>query len=532
MEFMGIDISIDEFNIDKDLLKIFDMSFYSLKDFIKNLEVYKVMRRESIINVINHKMEKVFLCKVDVVNRIPEFTFIEDRYDIIVSKEEGNTVTIVSDMFSDVEEELVLLDLSRYNVKHKRVTPTNYAELSNINSKIIYDLDILFKRILVGCLKYTGTDIHFTVKHINKIPHHLVEFRVNEWLEPFEQFKFDKSTHSDLIKYIISKKTKANVSDLDTQYGIVASVNDVFGDGEVELRVTANKCFGGYHCVIRIQKLSTTSKVIDELGFDKDTQEDLHKLSDKTSGLTLITGPQRSGKNTTAFSIANEMIKRPIKIIDYSSPIELLMPFTQIDYMSDPSYLVNCIRLCKKQDINVVFINEIPDAEVAKGIKDLINSSVHVVTTLHIDRLWHIPHKLFEYYGSSYKDIITQINGIVNQKMFIKQCKNCAEQTVSNNFKGDVREFLDKYNVPTLYTNTGCDMCNKGNHLENGLQPYVESLIFTDEIKTNLLKLNTPYEMEMYLKDYMLTRKKSLEFKLADAISKGNLNISNLRSIL
>lgn len=83
------------------------------------------------------------------------------------------------------------------------------------------------------------------------------------------------------------------------------------------------------------------------------------------------------------------------------------MPFTQVDYGGDESTLLNAVRLAKKQDVNVAYINELPNKEVAFSVRDLVNSSVYVLTTMHMDRLWHLPYKLKEYYGDQFKDVIS-----------------------------------------------------------------------------------------------------------------------------
>ena len=53
------------------------------------------------------------------------------------------------------------------------------------------------------------------------------------------------------------------------------------------------------------------------------------------------------------------MVKLPIKLVSYEYPIEVLMPVSQVDYANNEEILLNAIRLAKKQDVNVAFLNEI-----------------------------------------------------------------------------------------------------------------------------------------------------------------------------
>jgi len=236
------------------------------------------------------------------------------------------------------------------------------------------------------------------------------------------------------------------------------------------------------------------------------------------------------------------MIKYPIKMIDYSSPIEVLMPFNQVDYLADENNLLACVRLAKKQDVNVAFLNEIPSKEVAFAVKDLVNSSIHVITTIHMDRIWHLPYKLNEYYGDSYKDVISQINGVMNQKMFDVMCPNCREAYPTSSIRDLAKKaFLEERGLQNVWVAKGCEKCistvkhsghNKTGSVIGANQPYVEFLRFDDKLKSRLLACDHAWQMEEIIKEVVRENKNTLEDTMFDGIQRGVLDYNALDYIL
>ncbi|WP_353889454.1 ATPase, T2SS/T4P/T4SS family [Bacteroides acidifaciens] len=74
---------------------------------------------------------------------------------------------------------------------------------------------------------------------------------------------------------------------------------------------------------------------VDELGFPKADVSAIREIAKRRTGLTLITGAVRTGKNTTVLAIANELQKLPIQIVEYSNPVEVRMGYAQKDYHGD-----------------------------------------------------------------------------------------------------------------------------------------------------------------------------------------------------
>ena len=537
-------LNVMDFGLQKEVVKIFESKIYSDNtELITDLEIYKFMSRDEILKHLKFEFPELIFDNVKSVNRKEEFLTIEGRYGILLDHIDSKSVKVIKSVFQTLDQTNLELDLKQFKeIEIVNITDVNFRELSEYGYRPKYDPMILFKRILIEVIKLNGTDLHFGVIHRNMRAEYPIQYRVNGDLYDLDLFTLDKELNHSIISTLVETKTSANSLDLSLPDGITANSSDILDNGNVELRIAANKVKDGLQCVIRIQEKKTFSYTIDSLGFSKEAQDFLMWLSKKRSGITLITGAIRTGKNTTAFALANEMIKYPIKIIDYSSPIEVLMPFNQVDYLADENNLLACVRLAKKQDVNVAFLNEIPSKEVAFAVKDLVNSSIHVITTIHMDRIWHLPYKLNEYYGDSYKDVISQINGVMNQKMFDVMCPNCREVYPTSSIRDLAKKaFLEERGLQNVWVAKGCEKCistvkhsghNKTGSVIGANQPYVEFLRFDDKLKSRLLACDHAWQMEEIIKEVVRENKNTLEDTMFDGIQRGVLDYNALDYIL
>lgn len=537
-------LNVRDFGLQKEVVKIFESKIYSDNtELITDLEIYKFMSRNEILKHLKFEFPELIFENMKSVNRKEEFLTIEGRYGILLDHIDSKSVKVIKSVFQTLDQTNLELDLKQFKeIEIVNITDVNFRELSEYGYRPKYDPMILFKRILIEVIKLNGTDLHFGVIHRNMRAEYPIQYRVNGDLYDLDLFTLDKELNHSIISTLVETKTSANSLDLSLPDGITANSSDILDNGNVELRIAANKVKDGLQCVIRIQEKKTFSYTIDSLGFSKEAQDFLMWLSKKRSGITLITGAIRTGKNTTAFALANEMIKYPIKMIDYSSPIEVLMPFNQVDYLADENNLLACVRLAKKQDVNVAFLNEIPSKEVAFAVKDLVNSSIHVITTIHMDRIWHLPYKLNEYYGDSYKDVISQINGVMNQKMFDVMCPNCREVYPTSSIRDLAKKaFLEERGLQNVWVAKGCEKCistikhsghNKTGSVIGANQPYVEFLRFDDKLKSRLLACDHAWQMEEIIKEVVRENKNTLEDTMFDGIQRGVLDYNALDYIL
>ena len=529
--------NIKQFLDNPDYWTLFNSSrIFDDEDIVKHIEDYHILPRDILVDKINKVIgeETVTIAKKEELNRFSSLRCFEDKYDIVIHVINAQSILVYYDIFKydNLDEDSLKLDLAEFsNVIIRAITPGNLRELQGKRiDDDYYDYDFMLKTLVIDCVEKGATDLHINTRHKNMKPYYTIDYRRDNHMWRNTNWRMNGAMIKKLVYRTIARKTEANENDLLLS-GVEASIKDLLGDGKYELRVAAIGVLQGYKSAIRIQKLKTISMKINELGFDMPVQKELEFLSKKYTGLTLITGPIRSGKNTTAFAMTNDMDLDKYSIMDISSPVEVRMDFPQVDYGGGPAELLATLKKCKKLDLDLAVINEIPSKEVAFGVRDLINSSVGVITTTHLDRIWHIPHKLKDYYGEDYKDVLSQINAVINQKMYVKQCPHCASKVLVDTVPPKIRDYLKSYDVQSVYINEGCSKCNDG-RLLGGIQPYAEVLVFTPEVKEELRKCKEAYEMEAIIKNLMTKDKASLDYKVCDAIQSGLLHYSEAYTLV
>lgn len=492
---------------------------------IDNLYLLHFLDFNSIADII-YKKYKVDLVYLNSVVTHPELKAISDKFGIFIEKRKE--VIAYIPLGTVINKADLEIEIPNYRFVYKYIMLCNYnalikkLDLSILSNKILDFRPLLvFRRLILDCIEHTGTDIHFVSFYRNKKPEHHIQYRIKRELKE-STFKLDYALILKIINKLISNKSSASAVDLDSIDGITTDVSDLFSDETIDLRVTGTRTSAGLYVVIAIQQVTTTSKKLNELGIFSQDVDKLKYLSNKDTGLTLYTGEMRSGKNTSIFASLNERLNDPIRIIEYSNPIEVKMPFPQINYKGNINALKSLMRLSKKQDINIAVLNEIPNQEVAFSVRDLINSAIGVITTTHLNRVWHIPYKLEELYGKDYKSIISQLNAVINHKMFRKQSNCCLVKKVLNP-SNDFEKYAASIGVTQYYEPIGCEKC------KIKLQPIVEILIMNDFIKTELLNHKSLYESEQYLRNYMNSIRETIEYKIACGINMGIFNLEELR---
>ncbi len=493
-------------------------------EVLEALEAYKFLSRNEILQ----SADCVTADKSEVIHDYP---VLEDKYSIVIEKSGENEVRVYAPLYQDVNITALVLDLGLVDIQVICITPLNYDELRKDNFVYKYNADILFKRILIEALRLKATDLHFDVKHVNGQPKYSISCRRGSKLLEIPSFEISKELNAEIISKLIETNTKVSSLDLLDPSGVIGNAVNILGDNAVELRIAANRALDGYHYVIRIQKKETLGFTLDQLGFHENVLRDLRTVMEKRSGITFVTGAVRTGKNTTVFAALNELVGEPIKILSYESPIEVIMPFTQVDYLGDTDILLNAVRLAKKQDVNIAYLNELPDKSVAFAVRDLANSSVHVITTMHMDRIWHLPYKLKEYFGDDYKDIISQINGVFDQKMFDVCCQECSEQMMVSDVDSKYKNKLSSIGLETVRVSKGCTACNSSGIAQGKNQPYVEHLIFDEDLVDRLLKCDHPYQMEVILRDEVRKRSQALEDYMRIGFENGSIPLSAVNQL-
>lgn len=466
---------------------------------------------------------------------IPKTDNVQYHHNYLLEYTAGGKYNVYVDSNNPVSEAQLSIDIIGTVDNMYYVLPSNFKKA--LGSVGQYDSYILFSRYIYYCVNIGASDIHFDTIHINKEPVFRAMCRVGPDRVECDLFELDDITNKNMIRDTIKIRSsnQSALLDLDNGSGVTVNIPDVFNDGTLEVRFTANKAHHGYYCVCRLQETKTTSLSLDDLGFSPDLVKAIRDITERPSGLSVVTGKIRTGKNTTMSSICADIVtrKQGLSLMGLDNPIEILGEYPQINYKGEVALLTSAIKMAKKLDLDYVSLNEIPDASVAFGVRDLVNSSIHTLTTWHMNRIWHLPHKLYEYFGESYRDLISQMNLVCNQRLYKKQCPHCLKEVHRSAYEDDNRvySFMQKHELHSTLVSTGCDLCGFTT-TGAGVVVIPELLVFTQELVSELFAARYPYEMERILYRVVSDSKFSLEEQMKIALEDGRLSPTAILTIV
>src|SRR5262245_17757691 len=168
--------------------------------------------------------------------------------------------------------------------------------------------------------------------------------------------------------------------------------------------------------------------------YEPPTFEELHlppvvaKLAMEPRGLVLVTGPAGSGKTTTLASMLNHMNHhRTDHIVTIEDPIEYLFEdgtsiITQREVGLDAPEFAAALRICLRQDPNVVMVGEMRDVETMQTVLTLAETGHLVLSTLHTITAAETVNRIISQFPPDYERQIRQqlgqvLRGVVSQRL-------------------------------------------------------------------------------------------------------------------
>lgn len=228
------------------------------------------------------------------------------------------------------------------------------------------DLHILLKTMV----EQNASDLHLTV---GAPP----AFRINGQIvrsksEPLSAEETKKICYSILTE--VQKKTFEEKHELDFAFG----VRDI-------ARLRANLFIQRGTVAAVFRKIPSEMPVLSQLGFSAEIQ----KISQKPSGLILVTGATGSGKSTTLAAVLDQINKtRRAHIITVEDPIEFthkhqMSLVNQREVGTDSVSFATALRQTLREDPDVIMVGEMRDPETTEAALRAAETGHLVFSTLH-----------------------------------------------------------------------------------------------------------------------------------------------------
>ena len=146
-------IDFNTFQISSLQRELFESVSPSDEELVFLLELYKLIPRESIVEIL--KSEFPNLTMVRKVHRNSDFISIEQENTVIIDQLNQKELRIIYPVFHEIDLTKLSLSLYKYEIELYQVTKVNFLELADIDIKDFYDSDILRLVVVCSCILIT-----------------------------------------------------------------------------------------------------------------------------------------------------------------------------------------------------------------------------------------------------------------------------------------------------------------------------------------------------------------------------------------
>ena len=230
----------------------------------------------------------------------------------------------------------------------------------------------------------------------------------------------------------------------------VAQENELvtrIGDRNVGLTITTMPTAFGESIFIQLFPIDIQVPSIDTIGFDPNVIPGIKGMMQRSTGVVIVTGPGRSGKTTTAYSLLKEVDANKRKVATIESHIS---PYQEAKFVQVKTKdILSTLKIALKQEPDVIMLGEADESIIAFGLKSCLHGKL-IILQQEFPTCFDVLHHLFEVAGGIV--VASSLLGIIAQRMPRALCWRC---------KGD-----------------GCEACNYSGY--DGYAPIFE-VFFVDE---------------------------------------------------
>ncbi len=314
------------------------------------------------------------------------------------------------------------------------------------------DSQTLIRRLIMDAIRRHASDIHIEPDR-NELS---VRYRIDGVL-----YKIKSPRREDHIPLIASLKKLAK---LDVQNNRIPQSSKMMlrlGDQKYQLNILSFPNPHGESISIKIVSLSTFLRDLSEIGLTNEQMAKVQSALDSRFGLILISGPLMNGVSTTEYSMMRYLASSNRKVMTLESPIfatirhvhqSEINPSAGFDFITGLNSII-------RSSPDVIFISDIPDAEVAATVCKIASRCVVVASLNAISSANTIV--LLRELGASASLLSQSLSVVMNQRLIRRICPHCSSKSpVSEALL--MRMGLTQIEAQGLnaYAGTGCKECN------------------------------------------------------------------------
>jgi general secretion pathway protein E len=239
----------------------------------------------------------------------------------------------------------------------------------------------------------------------------------------------------------------------------------------------------GERCVLRLLPRNQELLSIENIGLDTSAQEMIRRLSRRSHGIILVTGPTGSGKTTTLYAALADINTREKNILTIEDPVEIqLEGISQIEVRPQIGLtFAQGLRSILRQDPSVILVGEIRDLETAEIAIQASLTGHLVFSTIHTNDAAGVVTRLIDM-GVEPFLISSSLAASVGQRLVRRICAHCRESYEPTDAElaevGIPRRALQNR---TIYRAGSCAHCNHSGYF--GRMGIYEILVVNDALR-------------------------------------------------
>lgn len=236
----------------------------------------------------------------------------------------------------------------------------------------------------------------------------------------------------------------------------------------IEMEMSCLPAQHGECMIINILDTGETIPLIQNLGFLPDEMTKVHKFLWLPQGLTIICGPHGSGKTTTLYALASELLRHQRKIITIEDKIEYQLKGAQQVQLNEQAGLTyaQAFQSVLRHNPDVILLGELRDKETADMALNAAKKGHVVLSATRTEDVISTLTRLRDL-GVNAELLAASLSGIITQRLVRKICPLCRETyTPSPKLIEAVAGRIGEAVTGTFTRGKGCAKCNFTGYLE------------------------------------------------------------------
>lgn len=394
------------------------------------------------------------------------------------------------------------------------------AQMGDIDKESTADSAPVIKfvnEMVMGAVTQEASDIHIEPQEKNV----RVRFRIDGLLRKIAEYPV--KLHSSIVSRI------KIISKLDIAERRLPQDGKFFvrvkGE-QYDLRVSTMPSIFGEKIVLRLLRVSNSTKRLDDLGLSDYNYKRLSTLLESPYGILLVTGPTGSGKSTTLAGVLNQLKAVTNNMITVEDPVEYsITGTTQCQVQPEIGLtFARYLRAILRQDPDIIMVGEIRDKETAILAMEASMTGHLVLSTLHTNTASAAIYRLVNM-GIEADVLGVSLIGIVAQRLVRTLCDSCKKKVplASEEMEKVAAQLLPGHSEYSVCVPEGCQRCRKTGY--RGRTAIHEVLIMDKRIRALMLE-NTP---ERIIEEN--ARKAGMRTMFEDGIYKALMGITSIDEV-